>query len=495
MSNYRRLIPMLLCIAFFIINDGFNIDYPQAFQAKLIRKFGVKSSSIQNLYTIFAAVNLIFTPISGVIINRLGYGNSGLLFGSFGFLGMLLTYIGITNTSWNYLLVGRFIFSFSIEPGYILMATIINERFVGSFATLAITFIYTFCRLVGSFANIAMPELALRTRTLQYSFFVSAVVSSFPFLSSFVFLTFFQHRTQSEEAALHGEGVEDPNVVGPSRASIDKNKEPEKAISTYSQMDIEDEDIFTLSHFKTFKPLSICCILCYAFIPSVMYTMTGTITDLCQIRFGFKYADAKNMISLIQAVQIVALPLFGAVIQKIGYKPWFLVAGSLLSIGSVLGLISAPEEPSWIVYTSYVVFALYFSFYAPAIIPAIGMSLPNGAVSIAYSMGSVLQMGVLSVTPMVVGWLSNSRTPVSYQKCLWFMLGIGLIGLFFALGTILFDCAEQGILSMPENSEDVRQLRADKNEKFVRISRLRRRRKRIREKDKYSSLLTNAKEK
>ena len=442
-SNYGKLIPMLIIIIFQTFNYSFNVDYPQALEDKLIRKYKVGTEDVEFLYTIYSGISLIAAPLVGIFMNRVGYSKTGIALAVIGYVGMMITYISITENSWEILIIGRSVFSFAGESGAILCVAIVGERFSGSFTTMAMTIMYAFSRVISIASNLGLPEISLLTRTLKIPFFVGVLGSIIQLIFAMIYWIVYDKKSKDEA-----------NDLDISNQAIDQN-----------------EERFTLSHIRTLKPLFWSCLMCYTIIGSTMYTLTNTITDLCMIKYGFEYSVAKNFIAVVQFGQVIIMPISGAIMQKYGYKSSFILAGSVLSVISLIWMAMLDLNSSpWVAIWPFILFALYFALYGPAIFPCMTMSLPKDAASIGLSFSTILQQLTLSITPVIVGRLSAPRTPEAYQRCLYFITALAIFGLVLSIIVIIFDRTEGFILHLPENSEEVQKLRHLKNMEFRQIT-------------------------
>ena len=442
MANYKRLLGILVCVLFMSISLSWNIDFPQAFEDPMISKFGVTTTEIQSLYSIYCFVNAAFAVPSGLMINRLGYGLSATLLGALSFIGAFIIYNGFETDTFGYVMGGRAIYSFGAEASWIISIAIIDERFVGSFATVAMTINYVIARVFSACGNILMPELFLKTRNIKWPFFFETIIGFVQVLFSVYFIVAYEKKTKEEKEAF------ETSII------------------------IEDgEQLFTWSHLKTLNPLFWACLGCYAFVAATMYTLTNTITDLIMVRYRYQYQDAKNFLGIIQIVQVILMVPIATLMQKIGYKTIFMSIGSFISVVCIGALIYIDPEPSWKVMAVFILFAVYFSLYGPAIFPCMTMSIAKDSVSIGLSLATVIQQLTLSLTPIPVGYLAKDRTPQAYQNCLYFIFIIGIIGFIFSLLVIFLDFKYyNSILHLPENCEDVAQLRKQKTKEYQLIS-------------------------
>ena len=438
--NYARLVPMLICCMFFSFSITFSRTYPQAFEDPLIRYFKVGTVDIQFLNVLYNATNAILALGQGFLISRLKYGLSMVLASILIYIGSLIIFMSIREQNFEVMLIGRIIFSLSGEICFNVTMAVINERYIGSFTTIAMMLCYMAGRVVTGLASFYQPQLLIDHRSLELPFFVMTLGSFIQFFFSFIFYIFYDRMTDEEKLA-HG------------------SNEIKEISST-----------FTWSHLRTLNVVFLCTLVCYTFIPIVFFTMAMTSTDLFMNRFGYSYQEAKNFLGIINSLQIILMPISAYVLQKYGYKSLSMVFGSILSICGILLLVILDSKPTILAYVAIVLLAAYFSLYGPAIGPCMSMSLPKDSVGVGLSIATVFQQIALALTPYVIGWLSKERDIKSYQRCLYFMLTMSVIGFIFALLTFILDYSSGKLLHLPENSLEVSKLRAIKNLEFRTIS-------------------------
>jgi hypothetical protein len=73
-----------------------------------------------------------------------------------------------------------------------------------------------------------------------------------------------------------------------------------------------------------------------------VYTLTDLMTDISQNRFAHTYLEAKNYISYIEIIVIILVPILSFIMMKIGHKTTFLVAGSVILVGSYTTMMFQP---------------------------------------------------------------------------------------------------------------------------------------------------------
>ena len=447
--NFRRLIPILTCCIFFTVTINYSIDYPQAFEDALIRKFDISTTKIQAMYTIYCYVNTISAPLQALTMNKFSYGMSLMILSAVSFLGSLLIHLSLFNKSYLLMALGRVIYSLGGEAFFNITMAVINERFIGSFTTVAMTVTYMLGKGISAIANYYQPKMLIDSRTLQLPFFTMVVVGFVQFIFCFWFYSCYNKMSNQERAA-HG-------------TSIVKDNE---------KLNPEDQDRpkFTRAHLKTLNPLFWCALGCYTFIPTVMYTFTFAITDFFMFRFGYEYAQAKNFMGILNGLQSFLMPLSGFFMQIFGYKTVFLLAGSILSVVGVGGMMLQPEEPSIGLWIFFMIFTLYFALYGSAIYPCMSMSVAKDSVSIGLSIATIIQQFLLGTTPLIIGELSKDRTPQAYQNCLYFNFVMALIGLSFSVLTFILDFKTGKILFLPENSAKVSEMRKKLNAEYRKIT-------------------------
>lgn len=167
---------------------------------------------------------------------------------------------------------------------------------------------------------------------------------------------------------------------------------------------------------------------------------------------------------------MVLLPIFSYIMLKVGHKSTcLLIAATLLSL-SYLNLLRLPSSnnsgPHF--YISIGGIALFYSLYSAAIWPSLALSMPREVVSVGYGIASLAQMIPMSCFPSIVGKLSEGRTAKSYERVLWFVLILAILGLLISIVVMIIDRKNSKVLLLPENSREVQKAREKINETFLR---------------------------
>ncbi len=137
---------------------------------------------------------------------------------------------------------------------------------------------------------------------------------------------------------------------------------------------------------------------------------------------------------LLPTAALVATPVFGLLVDRVGRRTLFLGAGALLLVPSFL-LLAHTRLP---VALPMVLMGVSFSLVPAVLWPAVAYLVEEKRLGSAYALMTFLQQIGWALVPLAVG-LSNDRFgasaahPAGYVPGLWIFASLGLVGLFCAV--------------------------------------------------------------
>lgn len=240
--------------------------------------------------------------------------------------------------------------------------------------------------------------------------------------------------------------------------------------SSIHEKKLESLKKFTWKHLKVLNTKYWLANLSYGFLVCLMICFGGTTTDLMQCRFKYKYSEAIEFHGIHLITQTVVTPLIGIFLQKTGRKSLGMAITGFASFLMVLLLVLLPAKPSPLCYVTFIIYGFAHAALSTASYPCITQSVSEYAVSIGVSVLWVVRNIISFLVPILIGRWSKPRTVEAYQKCLWLLFGLGVVGFGFTLWLYFLDILGSGNLNMVESRLEFLEYRRKRNDEFMEIS-------------------------
>ena len=442
----------------------FAFDFPQIFESVLIQEFGITAQQIGVLYTVSALPNLVINIFAALVIAKCGVALSALIFQSTVFIGVVLTYLGITQGHFYFVVAGRVFIGIAFDVTYLTQAIILEKWFSGSALSVAFGLGRSSCYIMKSLAVFVLPALYFRTRSLDASVMLISYYSVFIFLTTAIYVCLdFRYGDQGKKVANpHGGG-------GGGRsdgAQSDYKEQLMQLGESESAMDVEKP--FEIRHLRYVKPKSWLIYVMAVIYIQMYYQFTNTATDLFMVRFGLSYEEAKNIISILPLVNALLIPVFSSIYGRFGNKPLGLFLSALLGCSGYLTMSLFPSKNTgYLPYLGVGMISIFFCMFAACLIPCLVMSFPKQAVGFVLATQATFLNVFSAGLPILLGFIYGPRTVQAYQNTLYALAAYCGVCAVLAFVHFLMDITGDRLLTMPENSRKVRKIQEKMSKDFV----------------------------
>ena len=189
--------------------------------------------------------------------------------------------------------------------------------------------------------------------------------------------------------------------------------------------------------------------LCVVFYSTVFPFRTFAI-DYFQQAHGLDRETAGLLSSMLPMAAIIATPLFGLWVDRVGKRSLFMAAGSLVMLPlflsvtylppgplvSLVPFVGGPEVPL----TLLVVILLLggvFSLIPAVMWPSVAYIVDGRRLGSAYALMTFCQQAGWAIVPLVIGFLNDlagagPENPGGYAPGMWFYTSLASLGLFFS---------------------------------------------------------------
>lgn len=190
--------------------------------------------------------------------------------------------------------------------------------------------------------------------------------------------------------------------------------------------------------------------LCVVFY-SAVFPFRSFAIDYFQQAHGLSREAAGILSSLLPVAAIIATPLFGLWVDRVGRRSLFMAVGSLVMLPLFLGVTYLPPGPlvnvviPWIgsgempltLLVAMLLFGGVFSLVPAVMWPSVAYIVEARRLGGAYALMTFCQQIGWTLVPLLVGWLNDRNqagpeNPEGYAASMWVYTTLGALGLFFA---------------------------------------------------------------
>lgn len=469
----------------------FSYNSPQLLSDQLTSQFQNTSLEISYLYTIFSVPNFIGSPLGGYIISRFGVKISSLFFNLLIFISSVIIFMGIHYQLFWMIIIGRGVYGLGAENIIVSQSAIAEKWFTGRFLSFANGLNSFFNQISASIQDFLVPALFTNQRNLEAPFFLIGLIS---FMSFLVSVTFFYLDTYVETKKnpqilnrdvsslnIKTHNINDSSNIIESEISllttntkqsneINSDIDPDnlKEFREFLRNRIDKKLVFNFYHVKYLGILYWLLCVIFVIISQLYFQSINFLTPFLQKRFGYPYEEATNMVMLQQIVSAFSIPLLSSVVVVVGYKGFFLIASSLTGLICFLLFYFLPARPNFMVMIAVVMIGLQYSLYCCVIWSSMTLSVPKEATGIALSLVVTFQNILMTILPVVFGYINQDGKIASYQDSILLFIIIALISLVLCSITTVYDIFNGGVLQKSENDKSVLDMRSKRSEDWKR---------------------------
>jgi MFS family permease len=350
---------------------------------------------IGRTYSMYSYAAAFLLLIGGIIIDRIGTKKAVTLF------GVLCTIAGILTMSANVhvMYAGRFLLGFGAESLIAGVTTALAKWFKGKEIGLAFGINLTIARL-GSLGTDYSPTVFARWYSNWHDpLVIAAVIGALCTLGGIVYWML--------EAA-----AEKKYVIG-SAGSTDK---------------LVLKDLFTFD--ASFWYITGLCLTFYA----AVFPFRSFAIKFFQEGYGMPRDDAGRLNGFLPLAAMIATPLFGLMIDKIGKRALCMAIGSLIIVPAYLLMLPSLHVTP---YVSMTLIGVAFSLIPAVMWPSVAYLVDEKKLGTAYALMALIQQLGVAAIDEGMGWLNDhfnasASNPAGYNGMLYLVSSLGFLGLFFS---------------------------------------------------------------
>jgi MFS family permease len=389
---YRWMVLVFLSLAMFGSYYAYDALSPLADVLKQQLRFS--DENIGLLQAIYSFPNIFTVVIGGFIIDRLGLRKSLMIFGVLCMVGPAIT---ASSGTLAVMAAGRLIFGMGAESLNVAVTAALARWFKGKELSFAFGINLTICRL-GSFAALNSPTWARAAyANWRWPFLIALGLSVFCVVGAIVYWIM---EVQAEKNFHLGE------------ASTDK-------------VVFKDLFNFGVSYWYIVA-------LCVTFYSAIFPFQTFAVKFFIEAH-GTTREFGGFLSSTLTLFAMIATPLFGLWVDRIGKRALLMMFGSLLLIP--VYLMMAYSHVS--LYVPMVLMGVAFSLIPAVMWPSVAYIVDQSKLGTAYGLMTMIQNIGLFGFNLMVGWANDYSHagpdhPSGYNLGMWIFSILGFLGLTFA---------------------------------------------------------------
>lgn len=357
---------------------------------------GFTDAQIGQLYSVYSVAAIFVLLVGGVIIDRFGAALSTLVFGVVCTVAGILTAV---SADFPIMAAGRLLLGIGAEPLIVAVTTGLAKWFKGKELSFAFGVNLTIARL-GSVAADNSPTWARDAYATgwQAPLWIGAAIGATCIVGGVLYWVFERYAERNYSLGEAGQ--------------TDK---------------LDFKQLFAFS--RSFWFVVFLCITFY----SAIFPFRSFAIKFFQEFHGMTREAAGGLNSLLPVSAMIATPLFGLLVDRVGKRALFMMVGSFLLMPVYLMLVYTPVPPIVPIALMGVAFSLI-----PAVMwPSVAYIVEEKRLGTAYALMTLIQQIGLAGMNWLIGWSNDTwkasaENPGGYAAGMWIFSILGFLGFFFA---------------------------------------------------------------
>jgi MFS family permease len=369
-------------------------------------------TNIGLLNAIYSIPNIFMVLIGGIIIDMIGTKKATALFALLCFIGGAIT--AASGVLWV-MAAGRLVFGLGAESLIVSVTTAIAKWFKGKELSFAFGVNLTIARL-GSFAALNSPSwLGSLYQSWKGPLMVSSIFGSMCIVGAVLYWIL--------------------EVRAEARYELGQQNETDK---------VHFSDLLNFGTSYWFIVA-----LCITFYSGIFPFQTFAVKFFMEAHQTSREIGG-GLSSSLTFFAMVCTPLFGLLVDRVGKRALFMMAGSLLLVPVYL-MMAFTRMPQLVafnlpipftgvvfpVYTPMIMMGIAFSLIPAVMWPSVAYIVDQKKLGTAYGLMTLIQNIGLAGFNLIVGWANDyagasAQNPNGYNLGMWIFSSLGLFGLMFA---------------------------------------------------------------
>jgi MFS family permease len=391
---YRWVVLIVISLAMFANYYVYDSIAPIADILK--SELGFSDENIGQLYSFYSIAAVIVLLIGGVIIDRIGTAKSTILFAA------ICTFAGILNavsSDLTVMLVARFLLGIGSEPLIVAITTALAKWFKGKELSFAFGINLTIARLGSVSADWSPTWADFAYSNWQGPLVVAAMIGILCVVAALAY------------GALEG--------IASRRFGLGKAGEIDKLVIS---------DLFRFSRSFWFVVL-----LCVTFYSAIFPFRSFSIKFFIE-SWEYTRQAAGQLNSVLPFAAMIATPLFGLLVDKVGKRALFMAFGSFLLM-PVYVMMAYHVVPLWV---PIIMMGIAFSLIPAVMWPSVAYIVEEKRLGTAYAVMTLIQQIGVAGMNWTIGrtndaFGASATNPMGYAPGMWIFSTLGFLALIFAI--------------------------------------------------------------
>jgi MFS family permease len=392
-KSFRWVVLILISLAMF--GNYYIYDAVSPMADLLATQLGFTDSNIGLLQAIYSIPNIFMVLLGGFIIDRLGTKKSTVIFALLCMLGAVIT---AATPKLEIMAAGRLVFGLGAESLIVAVTTAIAKWFKGKELSFAFGINLTIARL-GSFAALNSPSWASKAFDNWQGPLILSIIFGVICVAGAVLYWGLESRADRVY-------------------QITSAGETDKVVF---------KDLFGFG-----KSYWYIVLLCITFYSAIFPFQTFAVKFFIEAH-GTTREFGGFLSSMLTLFAMIATPLFGLLVDKVGRRAQFMMYGSLLIIP--VYLIMAYTHLS--LYIPMAMMGIAFSLIPGVMWPSVAYIVDQSKLGTAFGLMTMIQNIGLAGFNLLVGWANDytgasAANPGGYTLGMWIFSSLGFFAFLFA---------------------------------------------------------------
>ena len=416
---------MLFLMNIILLGNFYCYDNPQGLQTHLTKDLNISATQYNLLYSMISFPNIILPLVGGYITDYFGVRRSLIFFISLVTIGQALFTYGTYTSSYEWLIVGRFVYGLGTDTLSVAETTLASQWFEGGEQAFAIALSTTVFGISSVFDTLVTPRLQEYGQNLYFPTMFGLILCIFSQLITFI-LFWMDRENERREADILGATLLD--------------KTPENEASHKTQ----------LHEIRQFKKIFWWLAINFGLAGSIFFTFTNVANDYIGKRFGFNTIEAGNLIIAIYVAMAISAPTCGLLVDKYGRRIKVLAAACILGIGIYVMFGFLPScDKCYTVLIPLIGLGIFLGGYDAGVMPSLPLVLEKEQFGIGFGLYYVAQNITMTIVPLIAGSIidSTSQRDFGYYWMSIFMIGYCFVTLLSCIPVFIEDVKLANILN------------------------------------------------
>src|SRR5580693_6336662 len=389
---YRWLVLIFVSLAMFGSYYAYDALSPLADVLK--QQLGFSDLNIGFLQAIYSFPNIFTVLIGGFVIDRIGLRKSLMIFGVLCFIGPAIT---VMSGHLSVMATGRLIFGMGAESLNVAVITALGRWFRGKELSFAFGLNLTTARL-GTFAALNSPTWARAAYSnWRTPFLIALAFSALCVVAAIIYWVM--------------------------EAWAEKN---------YSLGKVSTDKVVFADLWKFGVSYWLIVALCIVFYSAIFPFQTFAVKFFMEAH-GTSREFGGFLSSMLTLFAMIATPLFGLWVDRIGKRALLMMLGSLLLIPVYLMMAYTQVN----LYVPMAMMGVAFSLIPAVMWPSVAYIVDQSKLGTAYGLMTMIQNIGLFGLNLIIGWANDysnagPANPHGYNLGMWIFSTLGFLGLLFA---------------------------------------------------------------